>query len=263
MKTFHRIIFLSFLTLTFIWITGCKKAEQNSLNVSPHDIFFEKEGGNSTIDINTNASQWSITSDAVWVNISQASGNAASTSIVLTAPDNIDDKPRSAVLTITAGSAPAVKIAVTQKASLYPGYNKSPIVADATGMSSTAMDIAHKIKVGWNIGNTMEAIGGETAWGNPAITNDLIKLVKQSGFNAIRIPCSWDQYSNQTTAEIKATWLNRVKEVVQYCVNNDLYVILNVHWDGGWLETNCTLAKQGVTKAKQKAFWEQIATTLT
>jgi aryl-phospho-beta-D-glucosidase BglC (GH1 family) len=94
------------------------------------------------------------------------------------------------------------------------------------------------------------------------ITNDLIKLVKQSGFNAIRLPCSWNQYADQTTAQISTSWLNRVKEVVQYCVNNDMYVILNIHWDGGWLENNCTQEKQEENNAKQKAFWEQIATQL-
>jgi aryl-phospho-beta-D-glucosidase BglC (GH1 family) len=155
-----------------------------------------------------------------------------------------------------------VQIAISQKGNLYPGYNTSPIDPDTTGMSSTAMEIAKKIKVGLNIGNTLEAIGGETNWGNPMITNDLIKLVKQSGFNAIRLPCSWNQYADQTTAQINSSWLNRVKEVVQYCVNNDMYVILNIHWDGGWLENNCTQDKQEENNAKQKAFWEQIATQL-
>jgi aryl-phospho-beta-D-glucosidase BglC (GH1 family) len=113
-----------------------------------------------------------------------------------------------------------------------------------------------------NIGNTLEAIGGETAWGNPQITNDLIKLIKQSGFDAIRLPCSWNQYADKTTAKINPGWLDRVKEVVQYCVNNDIYVILNIHWDGGWLESYCTPDKQEENSAKQKAFWEQIATHL-
>lgn len=66
---------------------------------------------------------------------------------------------------------------------------------------------------------------------------------------------------NSTTAEIKADWMARVKEVVQYCTANNMYVILNIHWDGGWLEENCTEAKKEVNNAKQKAFWEQIATS--
>ncbi|WP_232461343.1 glycoside hydrolase family 5 protein [Cellvibrio sp. PSBB006] len=145
---------------------------------------------------------------------------------------------------------------------LYPSYNTNPLPADSTGMSSNAVDIASKISLGWNIGNTLEAIGGETAWGNPMVTNELIQLVKSNGFEAVRIPVSWDQYANQETAEINSAWLDRVKDVVQLCVDNDIYVIVNIHWDGGWLENNVTPNKQAANVAKQKAFWEQIATHL-
>ena len=146
---------------------------------------------------------------------------------------------------------------------LYPSYNTNPIAADATGMSSSAVQLAAKIKLGWNMGNSLEAIGGETAWGNPKATKAWIDLVKANGFNAIRIPCSFDQYlANSTTAKIKEEWLARVKEVVNYAIDNDMYVIVNIHWDGGWLENNCTEAAKSATNAKQKAYWEQIATYL-
>ncbi len=146
---------------------------------------------------------------------------------------------------------------------LYPSYNTNPIAADATGMNSTAAQLAAKIKLGWNMGNSLESIGGETAWANPKATKALIDLVKANGFNAIRIPCSFDQYlANSTTAKIKEEWLARVKEVVNYGVANDMYVIVNIHWDGGWLENNCTEGAKSATNAKQKAYWEQIATYL-
>ncbi|OCX54739.1 hypothetical protein BEL04_01315 [Mucilaginibacter sp. PPCGB 2223] len=149
---------------------------------------------------------------------------------------------------------------------MYPSYNTSPKAPDAAGMGSTAVQLAANIKLGWNIYNTMEAPGGETGWGQPVITQQLIDLVKSSGVNAIRIPCSWNagHLSNQATAQIDAAWLARVKQVVQYCINDNMYVMLNIHWDGGWLENNCTAtgAKQDSVDAKQKALWEQIATTL-
>jgi aryl-phospho-beta-D-glucosidase BglC (GH1 family) len=129
-------------------------------------------------------------------------------------------------------------------------------------MTHNAQQIASSVRIGFNIGNTMEAIGGETAWGNPLITNELIQTVKKAGFNAIRLPVSWDQYADQTTGKISATWLARVKQVVQYCVDNDMYVLVNIHWDGGWLEKNITADKKDAVNAKQKAYWEQIATTL-
>lgn len=146
--------------------------------------------------------------------------------------------------------------------SRYPSYNVSPAKPDTTGMSSTAAQLAAQMKIGWNLGNTLEAIGGETAWGNPKVTGALITTIKESGFNAVRIPCSWDQYADPSTAKIKSAWLSRVKEVVQYCIDNDMYVILNIHWDGGWLENSCTPEKREAVNAKQKAYWEQIATYL-
>ncbi|MBK1878337.1 glycoside hydrolase family 5 protein [Pelagicoccus mobilis] len=144
--------------------------------------------------------------------------------------------------------------------SLYPNYNTDPEEPDFRGMGKSAVEIAAEINLGWNIGNTMEAMGGETAWGNPQVSEELIQLVKASGFDAVRIPCSWDQYANQETAEIDAEWLDRVKTVVQYCLDADLYVALNIHWDGGWLERNIETETQEAVNAKQKAFWEQIAT---
>jgi len=154
----------------------------------------------------------------------------------------------------------AVRHSSTPGKSHYPNYNISPVKPDTTGMNSTAARLATKMKIGWNLGNTLEAMGGETGWGNPKVTKTFITVIKQSGFNAVRIPCSWDQYADPATAEIKRAWLNRVKEVVQYCIDNNMYVILNIHWDGGWLENHCTPEKRDAVNAKQKAYWEQIAT---
>ncbi len=131
------------------------------------------------------------------------------------------------------------------------------------GMESDALVLAAKIYAGWNIGNTLEAIGGETAWGNPRINEAYIRQIKQLGFNAIRIPCSWDQYIvDRETHQISESWLDRVNEVVGYCVANDMYAIVNIHWDGGWLENNCTPNKQEENNRKQHALWTQIANRL-
>jgi aryl-phospho-beta-D-glucosidase BglC (GH1 family) len=147
-------------------------------------------------------------------------------------------------------------------AARYRSFNTSPIAADMPGVGSTATAIAGRIKAGWNIGNTLEATGGETAWGNPPISRAYVDFLKATGFDAVRLPAAWDQYSDQKTAQIDGAWLHRIKQVVQYCVDAGLYVILNIHWDGGWLENNVTVASQDAVAAKQKAFWEQIATHL-
>jgi len=234
-----------------------------TLSANDTSLNFKQSGGTVDLTITTDAPHWSINTDAVWLQFSEETGNSGNTTINVTASENNTMGLRSALITLTAENAPAFHITVTQKGRIYPSYNVSPAEPDATGMNSNAAELASKIIVGWNIGNSLEAIGGETAWGNPQVTQALIDLVKQSGFNAVRIPCSWNQYmANSTTAQLKTDWLNRVKEVVQYCVNNDMYVLLNIHWDGGWLENNCTVAKQEENNAKQQAFWEQIATHL-
>lgn len=234
-----------------------------SFITSVAEMSFKRSGNSATLNISTNAPQWYLSTNVDWLQFSSSAGTNGSTSVTVTALENTGSDPRNAVITLNAEYAPTAEITVTQKGDLYPGYNTSPAEPDATGMSSTATELAAKINLGWNIGNSLEAIGGETAWGNPKITKALIDKVKQSGFNAIRIPCSWNQnMANSSTAQIKTDWLNRVKEVVQYCVDNEMYVLLNIHWDGGWLENNCTLDKQEDNNAKQKAFWEQIATHL-
>jgi endoglucanase len=143
----------------------------------------------------------------------------------------------------------------------YPSYNTSPLPPDASGMTSNAVQLAAQIKLGWNLGNTLDATCGETCWGNPAATQALIDKVKASGFNAIRVPVYWDGYADATTAKIQDAWLARVKEVVQYCVNDGLYVIINVH-HGGFLQDHINTRDQAKVNAQQKAFWEQIATTM-
>lgn len=144
----------------------------------------------------------------------------------------------------------------------FPSYNTNPLPPDMTGMSRNAAQLATQFKLGWNLGNSLEAMGGETGWGNPATTPQLIQAVKAAGFTAVRIPAAWDQYADQRTGQISEAWLERVKSVVQYCVDNGLYVIVNIHWDGGWLDEHIDSASQASVNMKQKAYWEQIATKL-
>ena len=120
----------------------------------------------------------------------------------------------------------------------------------------TASTIAGQMKVGWNLGNTLEAICSETIWGGATTTQQLINTVKASGFNTVRLPVAWDCHS--TNGVIDPAWIARVKEVVDYCTNQNLYVILNIHWDNGWLENNVTTTAQASVNAKQQSYWTQI-----
>ncbi|WP_243349177.1 glycoside hydrolase family 5 protein [Parabacteroides sp. FAFU027] len=133
------------------------------------------------------------------------------------------------------------------------------ITFPANAKMSTAQQIANKMTVGWNLGNTLEAIGGEGAWGAGHTSKQLIDSVKAAGFNTVRLPVSWFIHSDTVTSVIHKAWIDRVKEVVDYCINNDMYVILNMHWDKGWLENRINKANQAIVNKRQYAYWTQIA----
>jgi aryl-phospho-beta-D-glucosidase BglC (GH1 family) len=140
---------------------------------------------------------------------------------------------------------------------LFAGVLFFSISTNAWAQLPTAQTIAGSMKLAWNLGNTLEAICGETAWGAAVTTQRLIDSVKAAGFNTIRLPCAWDCHTSNGV--IDAAWIARVKQVVDYCINDNLYVILNIHWDGGWLENNVTQSAQSSVNAKQNNYWTQIA----
>ena len=250
--------------LAMVCVCACKEEDEKAeLSVSLTNLSIPAEGVTSSITISANSS-WTLSNSAEWLSFNNVAGNKGTTTVEITSDANATGRTRSAILSVNSNNGQARRITVSQVSQIYPSYNTSPQSPDATGMGSNAVELAAKMNLGWNIGNTMESPGGESGWGNPMITEDYVKFVKESGFNTIRIPCawSWHHLSNEATAQIDVNWLNRVKEVVGYCVDNDMYVLLNIHWDGGWLENNITKAKQDSVNAKQKALWEQIATTM-
>ena len=149
------------------------------------------------------------------------------------------------------------KVHVSQEAGEYDAPEP-----DMSGMESDARTLMRKMALGINLGNTLEAIGGETAWGAPKTTEAMIKYFKELGFNAVRIPCSWDQNLEKGGGYIvKESWMKRVKEVVDYVVDNDMYAILNIHWDGGWMENDIPNGYDKDVNEKLQAIWMQIAMT--
>ena len=226
------------------------QAQKVVFTISQKEFNVPGQGGEITVTIQA-SQDFTTAIQAAW--ITQKSISADKKTQIFTVAENDLDSLREGTITFTSGS-------MTEIVSVRQTTKDFSIPADKTGMDSDAKVLAKKMHLGWNLGNTLEAIGGETAWGNPKASKALIDLVKASGFNAVRIPCAWDQYlENQTTYKIKDLWLARVKEVVDYCIENDMYAILNIHWDGGWLENNPTPDKQAEVNKKQKAIWEQIA----
>lgn len=244
-------------------VTSCRKdqiAQQLTLENQTDTI--AAAGETKTLNFTCDAT-WSIDTTGIgWLHLSQTSGNSGEAAIQLTAPENASGISRSVLLQVISANDQSRRITVIQAPVIFASYNTSPIAPDATGMSSTAMQINANIKMGMNIWNTMETPYGETGWGNPLITQSLIDTLKEAGFNAIRIPCQyWVSHANHATGEIDAAWLDRIKEVIQYCVNDGMYVLLNDHHDG-FMDCRATGAKLDTVKAIQKAIWEQVATKL-
>ena len=106
----------------------------------------------------------------------------------------------------------------------------------------TAEQQVNAINIGWNLGNTLDSYGTwitdvtpqsvETAWGNPVTTREMIAAVRARGFNTIRIPVTWAQFTD-ADGNVDEAWMARVHEVVDWALDEGLYVILNVHHDTG------------------------------
>jgi endoglucanase len=122
----------------------------------------------------------------------------------------------------------------------------------------TSVELTRLMGIGWNVGNSLDAIGGETNWGNPLITQQLINSVKAAGFKTIRLPVAWSKFSDESNFVIQSAWMDRVEQVVNYALNADMYVVMNIHWDNGWMQP--TYAQQNYVNNRLTIMWSQIAT---
>lgn len=148
----------------------------------------------------------------------------------------------------------------------------------------TSMELVADMGVGWNLGNTLDVCVAdrdgdgkvneapaegekvdETLWGNVRTTPELFAHLKEDGVNAVRIPVTWrDHLSDDGKDTIDPEWLERVGEVVNYAYEQDMYVIVNMHHDGGgdpkfgaWIRTNEAGFED--VRARYKRIWTQIA----
>lgn len=125
-------------------------------------------------------------------------------------------------------------------------------------------DMVADMGTGWNLGNTMDGHSGftpnETIWQSDITTQSLIDAIHDYGFHTIRIPVTWgtmiaDDYS------INDKWISRVQDIVDYCMNQDMYVIINIHHDGadhaGWL--NISAEDIDLVYEKYEEVWRNIA----
>jgi len=122
-----------------------------------------------------------------------------------------------------------------------------------------ASDQVAAMEPGWNIGNTLDALGGETNWGNPLITEELLQTIKAEGYNSIRLPVTWDEFTGPAPDyTIAPERMERVAQVVDWALANDLQVMLNLHHDS-WMWLDELPNDHDNVMAKFEAMWTQIA----
>lgn len=165
-------------------------------------------------------------------------------------------------------------IAAVLVGTIVAGSFTAPFSVQAAKKDTTSFEDLNQSQIveamgpGWNLGNQLESVTDnvpeETNWGNPVITEKLIQSVKAAGFKSIRIPVSYfAKIDDDKDYTIDSKWLDRVQEVVNYCIKNDLYAVINIHGDGyntidgGWLL--CNGKNQTEIKKKYKKVWKQIA----
>lgn len=152
----------------------------------------------------------------------------------------------------------------------------------AAMIEMTSQQLVDTIRIGWNLGNTLDVCQAdrdgdgvinehaaegeeveETLWGNPYATRELFMALADDGVNAVRIPVTWRDHIDEA-GNINEAWLNRVQQVVDFAYDCGMYVIINIHHDGGgdpqfgaWICNAATDYEN--TLARYKTLWTQIA----
>ncbi len=147
----------------------------------------------------------------------------------------------------------------------------------------TSMELVKDMGIGWNLGDTLDVCQAdrdgdgkinehveegekvdETLWGNPKATKELFTALKEDGIKSVRIPVTWRDHMD-AEGNVDREWMDRVHEVVDYAYSQDMYVILNVHHDGGgdpkfgaWIIEGAKNDKENTLK-RYKNLWSQIA----
>lgn len=262
-----------------LWIVACLLAcsddktpeevinPQCSITVDGHGITqLEVSQKASVLTVFIEATtDWKMESDSEWCRVFYQSGKATNPGnpkeIEIRIDKSTQDESRTAYIQLVAESARA-QLQVTQA-----GYMK----VDETKWE-TASSAVRNMRVGWNLGNSLDVHGEwiekysegkpsdyEKGWGNPITTPEMIRKFKEAGFNAIRVPVTWYPHLDNND-KIKEDWMQRVEEVVNYVLDADMYCILNVHHDTG---TNAWLCADwdnySAISARYKKLWEQIA----
>jgi len=232
----------------------------------------------STVSMLAGCAQSAVTSGE------NASGGTSATSQSQNVSSYADIKAESSV-TSTASTTAAEHTSKSTESSTdttKASENKPSQIAGKM-RNITSQQLVEDMTFGWNLGNTLDVCQAdrdgdgkinehveagekvdETLWGNPKATKDLFTSLKKNGVNAVRIPVTWRDHMD-SDGNIDREWMDRVQQVVDYAYSQGMYVIINVHHDGGgdpkfgaWIIEESQNDYNTFLK-KYKNVWKQIA----
>lgn len=304
MKNFRLIPMLSLSALCAFGVQSCSDDEGDSyINGTTIDVLYKNASINEPLNFSLGAGfqmiavdcdgDWTATvsdptleynpSDSTqltdisrWICISNHAG--APTTLASDSTKNLswikvsfkynESEDRSADIVFTSGN---VSKTIT--------INQYGAGADPGDFFETAYLFRENLKVGYNLGNTLDAdpqpskwfkpkddLDYETSWGQPVTTPEIINTLVERGFNVIRIPVTWFPHMEED-GTVRELWMNRVQEVVDYVINSGAYCILNVQHDtgarngrtdgAGWIKADIDVYE--TTTVKFQYLWKQIA----
>lgn len=232
----------------------------------------------STVSMLAGCAQSAVTSGE------NASGGTSATSQSQNVSSYADIKAESSVTSTasTTAAEPTSKSTESSTDTTKASENKPSQIAGKM-RNITSQQLVEDMTFGWNLGNTLDVCQAdrdgdgkinehveagekvdETLWGNPKATKELFTSLKKNGVNAVRIPVTWRDHMD-SNGNIDREWMDRVQQVVDYAYSQGMYVIINVHHDGGgdpkfgaWIIEESQKDYNTFLK-KYKNIWKQIA----
>ena len=163
----------------------------------------------------------------------------------------------------------AAAIAATSVASLPISNVKASALS---GLN--AKGIVSQMKIGWNLGNTLDAHNSKvpagsspekyaSQWGMPAPNAQQFQAVKEAGFNTVRIPVTWYEHLEQrgNSYHVNDQWMSYVKQTVDYAIDRDMFVILNIHHEDFINVNQFNENTYYQAEIKMKSIWSEVAET--
>ena len=159
-----------------------------------------------------------------------------------------------------AGESKADAVSTTDSQAAESTADSKPDDTPKPMRDISAWELVKEMKYGWNLGNTMDAtgdlgLGNETAWQGVKTSKQMFDLLAKDGFNVARIPVTWDSHMDKDY-KVDAEWMARVREIVDYAIDNGMFVILNTHHEEWYFPTE---ENKEQDKEQLGALWKQIA----